>query len=320
MQASEDNRPSWVSVLERASHGNRGRTLFKVVPYFFSALLFLSGLLAVAAPLPLLLMAHQQKQRDLGRLGGAVIFNAALVFALSKSVYQGAFFILTVAPIVMGIPVLFERYRYRFDRVVLLLWVGLMAGITAFVVGYSLFSAQMSPWAWMGGEIQNALKMLVEAGASLPQEMTEAELVQKVLQELPSALGLMLFTAAGLNTLLFLSWSRASYRQRIGFTWDTLSQWRAPEILVWPTLFVGAGVVFDAGWMSIVAANLLRLFLAVYAAQGLCILWTIFEKVGVKGGLRVFLLGVSAVFASPIVVGLGFFDLWIDFRAKFRQS
>ena len=74
------------------------------------------------------------------------------------------------------------------------------------------------------------------------------------------------------------------------------------------------------GSVSDVAVNLFRFLMAIYAIQGLSILSFFFDVWNVRGVFRglAFLAGVLLM--MPLLLSLGFFDLWFDFRSKFRQS
>jgi uncharacterized protein YybS (DUF2232 family) len=60
--------------------------------------------------------------------------------------------------------------------------------------------------------------------------------------------------------------------------------------------------------------------MAIYAIQGLSILSFFFDVWRLKGVFRALGFVIGVVLMMPLVLSLGFFDLWFDFRSKFRQS
>jgi uncharacterized protein YybS (DUF2232 family) len=102
-----------------------------------------------------------------------------------------------------------------------------------------------------------------------------------------------------------------------------LREWKAPEFLVWGVIVSGFAV-FIPGLESVkaLAANLLLVFGACYFFQGLAIIAFYFDKNNVPRFVRgvVYLFIVFQQIFTVIVVGLGLFDLWIDFRRLKKQD
>ncbi len=92
--------------------------------------------------------------------------------------------------------------------------------------------------------------------------------------------------------------------------------WSSPEQFVWPFI-ISAGLTFlpDTG-LGGLGLNVFVVMVAIYFLQGLAILYHFLESKKVP----VFLwsLAILFVFIQPIfmgfIVGLGLFDLWVDFR------
>jgi uncharacterized protein YybS (DUF2232 family) len=96
-----------------------------------------------------------------------------------------------------------------------------------------------------------------------------------------------------------------------------LREWRSPEPLVW-CFIVSGFALFLPGWetVKIVALNLFLVIGAFYFFQGLAIVAYYFHHKKVPFFLRilVYLLIVFEQFITLLIVGLGLFDLWGDFR------
>ncbi|MBU6375698.1 MAG: YybS family protein, partial [Bdellovibrionales bacterium] len=109
-------------------------------------------------------------------------------------------------------------------------------------------------------------------------------------------------------------------RERLAIPASFQRLWRNPEVLVWPTILSGFGALALSGLWADVSWNILKVFLALYGIQGLAILSGIFDLWKLRGFARA--LGFFLVFTLmlPMLLALGFFDLWFDFRTKLRQS
>jgi uncharacterized protein YybS (DUF2232 family) len=103
----------------------------------------------------------------------------------------------------------------------------------------------------------------------------------------------------------------------------SLREWKAPDFLVWGVIACGFAL-FIPGVESVkaIAANLLLVFSACYFFQGLAIIAFYFNKNNVPRFVRgvVYLFIVFQQIFTMIVVGLGLFDLWVDFRRLRKQD
>jgi uncharacterized protein YybS (DUF2232 family) len=171
----------------------------------------------------------------------------------------------------------------------------------------------------LGQNLQLALKVYEKAGVSL--ESTDflrehwPQLVEFVLQILP-ALAFAGCAVAVLLNLLLLVRGLPHARESFVPAGDP-KEWKSPELLVWG--FIGAGfcaLVFQDGWIKTLSLNLFLVSLVFYFFQGLAIVAYYFHHKNVPVFLRG--LGYALIFLEQlimlVVVGLGLFDLWGDFR------
>lgn len=95
-----------------------------------------------------------------------------------------------------------------------------------------------------------------------------------------------------------------------------LNQWKAPEHLVWLVIAFGMGLILPAKLFKIISLNILISLLPVYFFQGIAIVSFFFEKKKFPRALKIFLYSIIALqqIFLLLVVGLGFFDTWINFR------
>jgi len=115
----------------------------------------------------------------------------------------------------------------------------------------------------------------------------------------------------GLSQLMKRSGARAPF--------GDLSRWRSPEYLVWGVIAAGISLFSGVDFLRAPAVSVLLVLFVVYFFQGMAIISWLFRKKNVSP----FLKGIGYVFIvwymGALVVALGLFDLWFDFR-KLEQS
>lgn len=296
---------------------------FLVFPFFVSAVFFLSALFVFFAPVPLLLSYFRS-----GRLFAilALISNAALV-AIFSGPLSAALYVITIgsSALVMG-----ELLTRRRSLEVVTLGT-LASALFLGMVGLGLYAQihQLNPVNEVITQAQLAVDQFADSvGADslsrsgvVPSDPVAQEAwKEEVLRELPSA-GVILFLAlVWANLLIVLRLNPSGIREGMGLSADFTRRWRAPEWLVWPALICGAVLIFGSGLSVDIAQNVFRILMAVYVVQGLSILAFIFDVWGIHGLLRLIGMSLAILVMLPLVLSLGFFDLWFDFRAKFRQT
>lgn len=129
--------------------------------------------------------------------------------------------------------------------------------------------------------------------------------------------------AIGIASTLVISWStlllarpllKAS-RLRIP-DFGTLNRWRAPENLVWLVIFSGLAAVTPVEGLMFTGINGLIVLGTIYFFNGIAIVSYYFEAKNFSRPARICLYGLIALqqFLLIVIVGLGFFDLWLNFR------
>lgn len=100
----------------------------------------------------------------------------------------------------------------------------------------------------------------------------------------------------------------------------SLNQWKAPELLVWGVIGCGGMMVIPDTGFKLVGLNGLIVLLQIYFFQGIAIVSFYFDKKKLPRALRWFLFSFIAlqIYVLVFVIGLGVFDMWLDFR-KLKQ-
>ena len=294
----------------------------RVLPFVASALLFMSAFFAIFAPFPLLIARLRSGTKW---FLVALLTNSLVVALASGWTSFGAFLILGgVVAATMGAG--FER-GWRVERVALFGVLGIFSAGFAWLVAYSAFS-HVGVFEQLRHQFTLVVDIMVQAVAAGPEGLRTGILAgaeisewrEALVSELPGAIAVFALMTVVLNMIIAIRLNPAGVREKCGLGPQFLLHWRAPEVLVWPTIFAGFLLLFDLGPAAWAASALFKSLMAVYALQGLSILAFFLELWRIRGGFRTVALVIAIFLMTPLLLSLGFFDLWFDFRSKFRQS
>jgi uncharacterized protein YybS (DUF2232 family) len=199
---------------------------------------------------------------------------------------------------------------------------GAMLAMTAGLAYYFFGS-----WAAMFEDLSASLTQQLASAVSVQEKMglpqdslamlkdQAPQIVEMMLRLLPALL-LLSFAFIVLINILYLG-RRFPARRPQWISLPHLREWKAPEPLVWGLIASGFALFLPgAGVLSAVALNLLLVIGACYFAQGLAVIAYFFNKNNVPRFLRglTYVLIIFQQIFTLLVVGLGLFDLWGDFR------
>jgi len=141
------------------------------------------------------------------------------------------------------------------------------------------------------------------------------QVVQTTLQFLPGLLFVGLALTVLVNVILLCR--RFPARRSQWLSAENFREWKGPEPMVWGLIVCGF-VIFIPGlqFLRLFAFNILLVIGAAYFIQGLAVIAYFFHKNNVPRFLRgvtYVLIAFEQIF-TLLVVGLGLFDLWGDFR------
>ena len=133
---------------------------------------------------------------------------------------------------------------------------------------------------------------------------------------MPALFSVMIMMVVWVNTLFI---KKILLRKGLNVSQlDGLNRWRAPEKLVWPVIFfiLLLLVPIPTTALKIMGLNCILVIMPIYFFQGIAVVSFVFEKRRFPGMLRVFIYSIIAIqqIFLFVIVGLGFFDTWIDFR------
>jgi uncharacterized protein YybS (DUF2232 family) len=269
-----------------------------------------SSLALLALPLPALVA---------GGVGGVAQATAATVgtvgvFAglLGSSVALG-FLALVGAPAIVA--VLLLRRAWRLEVAVAASAGATLTGALALALW---FAPEPSTWRmgladlWRSSfdaslQVYRDVGMSADAIAEL--DAARAEIAARIGAVLP-ALALVGTSALWLGNL-------ALSRRWAGWPQLTeLSRWRSADWMIWVLIASGFALFLPQRAVEWTAINLFLVALGCYFAQGLAIVSYFLQRVGLPRALRVatFVVIAFQYLATALVVLLGVFDLWGDFR------
>jgi len=221
---------------------------------------------------------------------------AALLLALLGRIRVIEFLVLTVAAVVFGTVAGFFYYLY-----------GSWSAIA------QDFRSNLTEHMAAAVRVQERMGFAEESVELLKERLPA--IAETMLQVLPG----LLFLSLGLIVLLnvvFLC-RRFSERRDEWLSAANLREWHAPEPLVWGLIACGFSLFIPVPeFVRVIAINLLLVIAAFYFFQGLAIVAYFFDKSRVPYFLRMvtYVLIVFQQIFTVLVVGLGLFDLWGDFR------
>lgn len=201
-----------------------------------------------------------------------------------------------------------------------IVWMGVWLIIVVFsaVAGFSFFTAA-----------EQTMKESLEMTASLYEQMNVPPETIAALQQSMDRIAFVLvrlLPGFSLMSLLFIGWVQLLLVRILALRWPIapgnaaivapLNQWRAPDLLIWVLIGCGAMMMVPHAVVRLIGINVLLPVLIIYMFQGIGIISYFLEKKHAPRWLRVCIY--IAVFfqqiAMVIVMLLGIFDLWIDFR------
>lgn len=296
----------------------------RIAPFFVSAALFLSGFFAVFSPLPFLILGVTG---GAGWVIGALLTNSALVYLASgPTVFQ--FYLLSIAAIGLVMPFLIRR-RMKPEQIVARTWIVQWCFVGILICVYALLH-RVGPGTELSRIFSNFFDLLM---ASLHPESRDQlianfgggdvgveEWRKRTLTELPGALGILCLLVSWFNLRILINLNPNRFLHRVGLDRRALNRWKNADWLVWPTIGAWTVVLFTDGLPSDLALNLFKILMAAYGLQGLAVLGALFEAWRIRGLFRMILYAVVVLVMLPLLLSIGFFDQWFDFRAKFRQS
>jgi len=265
----------------------------------------------------------------LGRIRGLVVFVVSLLvlvicFKILGSETNFFFFFLSGSLGLILSEVL--RKSYSIEKTVLHSIVIFLILCSVLLIYYSVTSGQL-PWNLIEHHISESIQENIRLYSQLDVPSEHIGLIKDNANQITTTL-VSLFPALFLISASFTAWlnilaGRVIF-QKSGMWYPDfgdLAQWKIPDRMIWLLIISGSLLFVPLGVLKVIALNLLMIFLFIYMFQGLAIIGFFFKKKNVPIFFRIlcYFLIFAQQFLLLLVVGLGLFDVWVNFR-KFNKN
>ncbi len=284
----------------------------------------LSSFLFFLLPLPIIFYYSK-----LGRALGIVVVLTTLVASVFASASLGRTEISPLLCLLGFLGVIIAevlRRRLSIEKAILSSIVALMIpGLI--LISFSILRTGEAPWrsgeVYLANAILENAKTYSEMGFP-PEQVNQIkdnakQIAATLINILPA---LVLVNIAFCVWLNLLAARTTFHRQRLYFPdFGDLSRWKSPDKLVWLVIVSGGMLLIPDERVFYAALNALIICFFIYLLQGLAIISFFFRKKNIPVILRTIfyvLLAFQPIF-TLLVIAVGLFDLWLDFR-KFNVT
>ena len=196
----------------------------------------------------------------------------------------------------------------------------LLSGLIGLII-FSLISGD-GIYTVVSEYVAKNLEMTLALYQSMGMSEENIQVISRSLEQIRHALVTILPALVTMSTL-FVAWTnillaKPVLRKRSLFYPDfgPLQMWKAPEILVWGVIGCALSLFIPITALKVIGLNGLLILMTVYFFQGIAIVSFYFEKKRFPRVIRFFLYALIALQQLILlaVIGLGFFDMWVNFR------
>lgn len=288
--------------------------LARVAPFLLPSLFFQLGFIALISPLPLFILTLKRPVW-IGLIAVATnLFTLSAVVSHTELALAGFFW--------FSIGILFPFLIKKSGKIELSLALSYVYLVAIFFASLATLAhqANMEVVEYARSQVSMGLDRLIalQDGLMPLKKMIEEEgrdaIFKQFMIELPSGVLMSLLISFWLN-LLFASKILPQFLPS-----DFWAKFKTPEWLIWLTLVCAALFAFAENAPYYIGLNAFKVLMVLYAFQGLSILSHLLNQYKIYGIGRFLIYGFTILISWPILLSLGFFDLWFDFRTKFGQS
>lgn len=271
---------------------------------------------SIILPTPIILI-FLANGRMAGWVSAAALFFILLALAGPNQaiVFLGEF---VVMAIIMAETI---KGSFPFEKCILFSAAG--ATVISLSLLISIHGGEKSASEFFQEQIKKSIEQTFETIENAGKDQVDMETMRKFAEEssikfavaYPAFLAIgSLFTAIINYLAVMFLWPRF-YGTSL-FSSVEFSKWILPDQLVWPLILSGVASFLASGGLQVLGLNFLLLFLAVYFLQGAVIVLHLLQRKKVPVFLRIiiFIIIMTQPLFMGILIGMGIFDLWVDFR------
>jgi hypothetical protein len=291
-----------------------------LAPFFLSAILFKSAWFAFLSPLPLFALTLRNHPIQ---SASALFSNLVILLLLGNPIGNtagSATEAWVAGGLWVGVGMLFPLLIRKKSKIHSSFGWSFLFMVSLIVGGLWIQARQLdlSLIEYLRVEINTGMDRLIALPDSPVKKMVEQQgrdaLFKQIMTELPSGI---------LMSVVFCLWINLLFASQILPGFLSRSFWasfRNPHALIYPTLICAVLYTYTDHALYAVGLNGLKLALLFYGLQGLSIISHFLNRYKILGFGRLLAYSIGIFFVSPIVLILGFFDQWFDFRRKFGHS
>jgi uncharacterized protein YybS (DUF2232 family) len=259
-----------------------------------------------------------------GRIQGFAIFLISLFLVASVLTFSGSIanlpFLFITGFLGIFLSEIFRR-NYSIERTVVYPVTAILTLWCSFIVLQSL-SAGEEPWHLVEDYIGRNIQESIQFYAQLDIPAEQIDLLKDNFKQITNFLA-NIFPSLVLVSASFIVWlnilAAREIFQRTGMWYPDfgdLSRWKAPEGLIWLLIAAGGMLLVPVSLARIVSLNLVIVCLFAYLLQGLSIISFLFKTKNVHRSFRIlcYFLIFAQQYIILLLVAVGVFDLWVDFR------
>ncbi len=278
---------------------------------------------ALIIPLPILYY-----RLKLGRTKGALVpvISGSILFIVIGGMFADALFFveLLLTGFILGELI---ELNYSIEKTILyatgaVLFSGLMG-----LVIYSVLSGE-GIYAIVSDYVTKNLELTMVLYRNMGMSEENIHMIDRFLAEIQPLI-VQIIPAMFTASTLFVAWTNILIarpvlkRRSLAYPdFGPLNMWKAPEYLVWGVIGCGLALFLPVTTINTIGQNGLLILMTVYFFQGIAIVSFYFEKKRLPRFIRLFLYTLIAVqhLILLAVIGLGFFDVWVNFRRSGKPT
>ena len=302
----------------------RGWVTLTVALLFVALVPFVGPLVVVLTPLPVLYYAsHLGRLRGFSVLAASFLTSYGILVILKQHINLPTLSMIAITGLLLSEVI---KRNYSFEKTILTASLLLFFCGSAFIL-FGSWQADIAPWKLIERYAAAVIKENMELYSQLNISPEQIKIIRENTPQITRFFA-GVFPAVGISGSVLTVWANLLAGQmlfrirKLSFPdFGDLSLWKAPEWLVWIFIAAGGMLFFPVEGLVIFGMNLLILICMIYMFQGLAIAAFFFRKKQVPRMFRFFFYGLIMIqqYMLIIVVALGLFDLWVDFRKRIKD-
>ncbi len=274
-------------------------------------------LLALLIPLPLLFYRSK-----LGRKSGIIIFAATILIIMLavRSVSIDLFFFAEL--LFLGFMLSeFFHFNLSVEKTVIYTSCTVLATSGMGIMLYSNIQGA-GIYSLASEYVAANLKLAMDLYKNMGVSEENIRMISDSLDQIQYVF-IRIIPALIIASTLFVSWTSlliskpALVKKNLSYPdFGSLNLWKAPEHIVWVVIASSLMLFIPDKTIKVIGINILLILMVIYFFQGIAIVSFYFKKKQLPQALKIFLYSLIALqhIIFLLVIGLGFFDVWLNVR------